>query len=52
MSSKRYLGYMDINNIDFEDKINTSVSLRVKPDLEKIQNMISDQLTAKGFVEA
>lgn len=44
----RIYGY---NNINFEEKINTSVSLRVKPDLEKIQNTISDQLTAKGFVE-
>lgn len=44
----RIYGY---NNVEFEDKISTSVSLRVKPDLEKLQNLISDQLTAKGFVE-
>jgi phenylalanyl-tRNA synthetase beta chain len=44
----RIYGY---NNVEFEDKISTSVSLRVKPDLEKIQNIISDQLTAKGFTE-
>ncbi len=44
----RIYGY---NNVEFEEKINTSVSLRVKPDLEKIQNLISDQLVAKGFVE-
>jgi len=44
----RIYGY---NNVEFEDKISTSVSHRVKPDLEKIQNLISDQLTARGFTE-
>jgi phenylalanyl-tRNA synthetase beta chain len=39
------------NNITFVDKINASVSIRPKPDLEKIQNMISDQLSSKGFSE-
>ena len=44
----RIYGY---NNIEFDNKISTSVSLRVKPDLEKIQNLIADQLSAKGFTE-
>ncbi len=44
----RIYGY---NQIKFEDKIHSSVSLRPKPDLEKIQNEISDYLVAKGFAE-
>lgn len=39
------------NNITFVDKLSASVSVRPKPDLEKIQNMISDQLSSKGFSE-
>lgn len=44
----RIYGY---NQIKFEDKIHSSVSLRPKPDLEKIQNEISDYLVANGFAE-
>ncbi|NOX84822.1 MAG: phenylalanine--tRNA ligase subunit beta [Chlorobi bacterium] len=44
----RVYGY---NNVEFEDKIDASVSYRQKPDAEKVQNLISDQLTAQGFVE-
>ncbi len=44
----RVYGY---NNVEFEDKIDASVSYRKKPDPEKVQNLISDQLTAQGFVE-
>ncbi len=44
----RIYGY---NNVLTDNKINSSVSLRPKPDVEKIQNMISNYLVAKGFVE-
>ena len=44
----RIFGY---NNIEFEDKIDASVSYRKKPDPEKLQNLISDQLSARGFTE-
>lgn len=44
----RVYGY---NNVEFEDKIDASVSYRKKPDPEKVQNLVSDQLTAQGFVE-
>ncbi len=44
----RIYGY---NNIETDNKIHSSVSLRPKPDAEKIQNMISDYLTAQGFTE-
>ncbi len=44
----RVYGY---NNVNFEDKIHSSVSLRQKPDPEKIQNAVSDYLTAQGFFE-
>ena len=44
----RVYGY---NNVEFEDKIDASVSYRKKPDPEKVQNLISDQLTAQGFTE-
>jgi len=44
----RIYGY---NQIHFENKIHSSVSLRQKPDLEKIQNEISDYLVAQGFAE-
>ena len=39
------------NNISFVDKIEASVSIRPKPDLEKIQNLVSDQLSSNGFSE-
>jgi len=44
----RIYGY---NNIVTDNKIHSSVSLRPKPDAEKIQNMISDYLVAQGFTE-
>ncbi|MCF6341562.1 MAG: phenylalanine--tRNA ligase subunit beta, partial [Bacteroidales bacterium] len=44
----RIYGY---NNIEFEDKIHASVSLRPKPDLEKLQNKIAGHLTGQGFSE-
>jgi phenylalanyl-tRNA synthetase beta chain len=44
----RIYGY---NNVNFEDKIHSSVSLRQKPDAEKLQNAVSDYLTAQGFFE-
>jgi phenylalanyl-tRNA synthetase beta chain len=44
----RIYGY---NNVKFEDKIHSSVSLRQKPDAEKIQNEISDYLVGQGFAE-
>jgi len=39
------------NNITFVDKIAASVSVRPKPDTEKIQNLVADQLSSKGFSE-
>ncbi len=44
----RIYGY---NNIVTDNKIHSSVSLRPKPDAEKIQNMVSDYLVAQGFTE-
>ncbi len=44
----RIYGY---NNVKFKDKIHSSVSLRQKPDLEKLQNEISDYLVGQGFSE-
>ena len=44
----RVYGY---NNVKFEDKIHSSVSLRQKPDVEKLQNEISDYLVGQGFSE-
>ena len=44
----RIYGY---NNVSFEDKIHSSVSLRKKPDAEKIQNAVSDYLMGQGFFE-
>ena len=44
----RIYGY---NNIEFSDKIYSSVNLRPDPDLEKLQNMISDYLTSQGLSE-
>ncbi len=39
------------NNVKFENKIHSSVSLHIKPDLEKLQNEISDYLVGQGFSE-
>ncbi len=44
----RVYGY---NNVKFENKIHSSVSLRQKPDVEKLQNEISDYLVSQGFSE-
>ncbi len=44
----RVYGY---NNIEIPEKLNSSVSLRQKPDLERIQNVVADYLVAQGFVE-
>ncbi|MBN2639434.1 MAG: phenylalanine--tRNA ligase subunit beta [Bacteroidales bacterium] len=44
----RIYGY---NNVQFEDKIHSSVSLRLKPDPEKIQNLVSDYFVSHGFAE-
>ncbi len=44
----RIYGY---NNIEIPEKVNSSVSLRQKPDLEHIQNIVADYLVARGFTE-
>ena len=44
----RIYGY---NNVKFEDKIHSSASLRQKPDMEKLQNEVSDYLVGQGFSE-
>jgi len=44
----RIYGY---NNIEITDHVNSSISYSQKPDKEKIQNLISETLTANGFHE-
>jgi len=44
----RVYGY---NNVEFSDKIYSSVNLRPNPDLEKLQNMIADYLSSQGLSE-
>ena len=44
----RIYGY---NNIEFPEKLNTNLSYGVKPDSQKWQTRISEQLTAQGFYE-
>lgn len=44
----RIYGY---NNVEISDHVNSSLSYSPKPDKEKIQNTISDILSAKGFNE-
>ncbi len=44
----RIYGY---NNIDISGKLNSSISSRPKPDLEKLQNSISDYLVGQGLFE-
>jgi phenylalanyl-tRNA synthetase beta chain len=44
----RIYGY---NNVEFSDKIYSSVNLRPNPDLEKLQNMIADYLSSQGLSE-
>ncbi len=44
----RVYGY---NNIELPDEIRTSISYTLKPDPEKVQNLVSDYLTSNGFFE-
>lgn len=44
----RIYGY---NNIEIPEKVSSSVNLRQKPDLERVQNIVSDYLVGQGFVE-
>jgi phenylalanyl-tRNA synthetase beta chain len=40
-----------INNIDSDGKLHTSLNIRQKPDVEKIQQVIADYLVGQGMVE-
>lgn len=44
----RIYGY---NNIEFPDKLNTNLSYGLKPDSQRLQTRISEQLSAQGFYE-
>jgi len=44
----RIYGY---NNVEFSDSLKSNISLSVKPDAHKLQNLVSEQLTASGFNE-
>ena len=44
----RVYGY---NNIKTSSKLNTSISYAPKPDVNKLQNLISNQLASQGFYE-
>ncbi len=44
----RIYGY---NNIEFPEKLNTTLSYSIKPDSVALQRRISEQLTAQGFNE-
>lgn len=44
----RIYGY---NNVEFPDKLNTNLSYGIKPDPQRMQTRISEQLTAQGFYE-
>ena len=44
----RIYGY---NNIEFPDKLNTNLSYGLKPDPQRLQTRISEQLSAQGFNE-
>ncbi|MEA4839434.1 MAG: phenylalanine--tRNA ligase subunit beta [Bacteroidales bacterium] len=44
----RIYGY---NNVQFSDSLKSNISYSVKPDSHKLQNLISEQLTASGFNE-
>ena len=44
----RIYGY---NNIEFPDKLNTNLSYGIKPDPQRLQTRISEQLSAQGFYE-
>jgi len=40
-----------INNVDSDGKLHSSLNIRPKPDVEKIQQVIADYLVAQGMVE-
>ena len=44
----RLYGY---NNVDFDENVNSVISYVLKPDKEKLTNMVSDYLVANGFNE-
>ncbi len=44
----RIYGY---NNVEFPEKVNTNLSYSPKPNSQKLQTRISEQLTAQGFNE-
>jgi len=44
----RIYGY---NNIEIGDRLNSTLSYRPKPDIEKMRNVIADFLVANGFCE-
>ncbi len=44
----RIYGY---DNVEFPDKLNTSLAYGVKPDPEKLRRKIAEQLTSQGFNE-
>jgi len=44
----RIYGY---NNVDFSDSLKSNISYWQKPDDYKLQNLVSEQLTANGFYE-
>ena len=44
----RVYGY---NNIELHEEVRASLSYTIKPDPEKVQNMVSDYLAANGFNE-
>jgi phenylalanyl-tRNA synthetase beta chain len=44
----RIYGY---NNVEFSDSLKSNITVSTKPDSHKLQNLISEQLTASGFNE-
>ena len=42
---------MAYNNIEFSDKVMSTLSYTAKPEPHAVQNMISDHLSANGFNE-
>ena len=44
----RIYGY---NNIELSDKLNSNISYSTQPDSHKLQQLVSEQLTAQGFNE-
>ena len=44
----RIYGY---DNVEFPEKLNTSLAYGIKPDTEKLRRKIAEQLTAQGFNE-